>query len=72
MVILFENYPKLGKGGMFVFEKSLTHFIRALSSNIFIFKVCLSEIGETFTKLFLNSYYFYKDITLGLICRGVI
>ncbi|XP_065059919.1 DNA-dependent protein kinase catalytic subunit-like isoform X2 [Rhopilema esculentum] len=44
VVILFENYPKLGKGGMFVFEKSLTHFIRALSNNTSIFKVCLSEI----------------------------
>eukprot|EP00794_Sanderia_malayensis_P010266 gene10266-11321_t len=44
IVILFEHYPKLGKGGMFSYRKSLTYFIRALSNNVAIFKGCLSHI----------------------------
>ena len=47
IILLFENYPKLGKGGMFTFEKGLTHFIRVLAQNANVFSSCLSQIGTS-------------------------
>lgn len=46
IILLFENYPKLGKRGMFLYEKGLARFIRVLAQNANVFKVCLSQIGE--------------------------
>ena len=46
IVLLFDNYPKLGKGGMFMYEKGLAQFIRVLALKINVFKSFLSQIGE--------------------------
>ena len=46
IVLLFDNYPKLGKGGMLMYEKGLAQFIRVLALKINVFKSFLSQIGE--------------------------
>lgn len=61
IIILFDSYPRLGKGGMFMYEKGLTHFIRVLAQNSGVFKGCLSQIGEVsfgnLTYLLLFNWY---------------